>query len=58
MQPHIAIAILNYNGRKYLEQYLPSVMAVTYPNTSVWVIDNQSLRATSCPTQAANSVRV
>ncbi|MES2772878.1 MAG: glycosyltransferase family 2 protein [Bacteroidota bacterium] len=40
--PHIAIAILNYNGRKYLEQYLPSVMAVTYTNTSVWVIDNQS----------------
>lgn len=41
-QPHVAIAILNYNGRKYLETYLPSVMAVTYTNKSVWVIDNQS----------------
>src|SRR4051812_48328336 len=40
--PHIAIAILNYNGRKYLEVYLPQVMAVTYVNKSVWVIDNQS----------------
>ncbi|MEO7309364.1 MAG: glycosyltransferase family 2 protein [Chitinophagaceae bacterium] len=42
MYPHLAIAILNYNGKKYLEQYLPSVMAATYPNKSVWVIDNQS----------------
>ncbi len=40
--PHIAIAILNFNGKKYLEQYLPSVMATTYANKSVWVIDNQS----------------
>lgn len=40
--PHIAIAILNFNGRKYLEAYLPSVMASTYANKSVWVIDNQS----------------
>ncbi len=40
--PHIAIAILNFNGKKYLEQYLPSVMATSYANKSVWVIDNQS----------------
>ena len=40
--PHVAIAILNYNGKKYLEAYLPSVLAATYPNLSVWVIDNQS----------------
>ena len=40
--PHIAIAILNFNGKKYLEQYLPSVMATTYANKTVWVIDNQS----------------
>lgn len=40
--PHIAIAILNYNGRTLLETYLPSVMAATYPNKSVWVIDNCS----------------
>lgn len=41
-QPHVAIAILNYNGRHFLETYLPSVLAATYSNTSVWVIDNLS----------------
>jgi GT2 family glycosyltransferase len=40
--PHVAIVILNYNGRGLLEAYLPSVHAVHYPNKSVWVIDNQS----------------
>ena len=40
--PHIAIAILNYNGRHFLAQYLPSVLQVNYPNHSVWVIDNAS----------------
>lgn len=40
--PHIAIALLNFNGRPLLEEYLPSVMAVSYPNFSVWVIDNAS----------------
>ncbi len=41
-QPHIAIAILNYNGKKYLEQYLSLVLETTYQNKSVWLIDNQS----------------
>lgn len=40
--PHIAIAILNYNGQKLLEQYLPSVCALRYPDYSIWVIDNAS----------------
>lgn len=40
--PHIAIAILNYNGRHHLEKYLPSVTANTYPNQSLWIIDNAS----------------
>jgi len=40
--PHVAIAILNYNGKKHLEIYLPSVMASTYGNKSIWVIDNGS----------------
>ncbi|HSC55397.1 MAG TPA: glycosyltransferase family 2 protein [Phnomibacter sp.] len=40
--PHIAIAILNYNGRKHLEHYLPSVVQTNYPNYSIWVIDNAS----------------
>jgi GT2 family glycosyltransferase len=41
-QPHVAIAILNYNGKKYLDTYLPSVLASTYAHKSVWVIDNGS----------------
>jgi GT2 family glycosyltransferase len=40
--PHVAIVILNYNGRKHLETFLPSVLASTYPNTSVIVADNAS----------------
>lgn len=42
MEPHIAIAILNFNGRPYLEKYLPAVIATTYANKTIWVIDNQS----------------
>lgn len=41
-QPHIAIVILNYNGRPLLEAYLPSVLVATYPNKSIWVVDNCS----------------
>ena len=41
-QPHIAIAILNYNGKNFLAEYLPSVLQTTYGNKSVWVIDNRS----------------
>lgn len=41
-QPHVAIAILNYNGKKHLESYLPFLVNLTYSNYSVWIIDNQS----------------
>ena len=41
--PRVAIVILNYNGRAYLERFLPSVMATTYPNYEVIVADNGSL---------------
>lgn len=34
--------ILNWNGRKYLEQFLPSVLATTYNNFEVIVADNAS----------------
>jgi GT2 family glycosyltransferase len=37
----VAVAILNYNGRKYLEKFLPSVVKYS-PANSVWVIDNCS----------------
>ncbi len=40
--PHIAIAILNFNGKALMEAYLPTVIATTYPNKSIWIIDNQS----------------
>ncbi|MFZ1328124.1 MAG: glycosyltransferase family 2 protein [Chitinophagaceae bacterium] len=40
--PKIAIVILNWNGRKYLEQFLPSVMSSIYENYEVIVADNGS----------------
>jgi len=41
-QPKVAIVILNWNGRKYLEQFLPSILATTYPNHEIVVVDNRS----------------
>ena len=40
--PSVAIVILNYNGRNYLETFLPSVIASTYPNKKIIVADNAS----------------
>ncbi|MGG9963432.1 glycosyltransferase family 2 protein [Ferruginibacter sp. SUN106] len=40
--PSVAIVILNWNGRKFLEQFLPSVMASVYDNKRVIVADNAS----------------
>lgn len=42
MSPSIAIVILNWNGRKYLEKFLPSVLASTYHPREVIVADNDS----------------
>ena len=42
MKPTIAIVILNWNGRKYLEQFLPSVLASTYAGKEIIVADNAS----------------
>lgn len=41
-QPVVSIVILNWNGQHYLEQFLPSVLASTYVNKEVVVIDNAS----------------
>ena len=41
-QPPVAVVILNWNGRKYLEQFLPTVLASTYQNLVVYVADNGS----------------
>ncbi len=40
--PDVAVVILNYNGRNYLEKFLPSVLASSYPNFKVYVADNNS----------------
>jgi GT2 family glycosyltransferase len=40
--PLVSIVILNWNGRKFLDQFLPSVLATTYNNKEVVVVDNAS----------------
>jgi GT2 family glycosyltransferase len=40
--PSVAVVILNWNGRKYLEQFLPSLMLTTYPGIQFVVADNGS----------------
>ena len=42
MSPSVAVVILNYNGKKHLEQFLPSVMATNYLNLQIIVADNGS----------------
>ncbi|MBL7702792.1 MAG: glycosyltransferase family 2 protein [Ferruginibacter sp.] len=42
MIPSVAIVILNWNGRKFLEKFLPSVLASTYTNKKIIVADNAS----------------
>jgi GT2 family glycosyltransferase len=41
-KPSVAIVILNYNGRNFLEKYLPGVLKTSYPNYQVYVADNAS----------------
>ena len=38
----VSVVIINYNGRKFLEQFLPSVVASTYSNMELIVADNAS----------------
>jgi GT2 family glycosyltransferase len=40
--PKAAVVILNWNGRKFLEQFLPAVMATTYGNYEIVIADNGS----------------
>ena len=40
--PSVAIVILNWNGKNFLEQFLPSVMASLYSNKKIIVADNAS----------------
>jgi GT2 family glycosyltransferase len=41
-QPRVAVVILNWNGRDFLSQFLPSVTATTYVNVEIIVADNGS----------------
>jgi GT2 family glycosyltransferase len=40
--PSVAVVILNWNGRHFLQQFLPSVMRSTYPKLRIIVADNAS----------------
>src|ERR1700743_92396 len=40
--PKVAVVILNWNGVKHLQQFLPSVMTSIYPNLDIIVGDNAS----------------
>lgn len=41
-QPSVAVVILNWNGRKFLEKFIPAVIASTYSNMRIIVADNAS----------------
>ena len=45
LSPKVTIVILNWNGLQYLRQFLPSVLASSYPNTELVVVDNASTDA-------------
>lgn len=40
--PKVSIVILNWNGRRYLEQFLPFVLSTRYSNYEVVIADNGS----------------
>lgn len=40
--PSVAVVILNWNGKKYLQQFIPSLLASTYPHKRIIVADNAS----------------
>lgn len=40
--PKVSVVILNWNGRNYLEKFLPSVTSTTYVNAHIVLVDNCS----------------
>ena len=42
LTPKIAVVILNWNGRKFLQEFLPSVENTTYANMELVIADNGS----------------
>jgi GT2 family glycosyltransferase len=45
--PRVAVVILAWNGKNYLEKFLPSVVASTYANLEIYVADNNSTDGTA-----------
>jgi GT2 family glycosyltransferase len=41
-RPTVSVIILNYNGKKYLQQTLPAVVKLDYPSYETIVVDNGS----------------
>ncbi|MEP6747915.1 MAG: glycosyltransferase family 2 protein [Bacteroidota bacterium] len=57
--PTLAIVILNWNGKHYLQQFLPSVLATSYTNAEVIVADNASTDdSVSCLREQYPAVRI
>lgn len=56
-QPKVTIVILSWNGQKYLEKFLPSVVATAYQNCEIVVIDNGS-SDTTCLFLAENYPKI
>lgn len=42
LNPKVAVVIIHWNKRELLTQFLPSVVASTYPNLEIVVVDNAS----------------
>jgi len=40
LNPTVSIVILNFNGVKYLKEFLPSVLATQYDSFEIIVADN------------------
>jgi GT2 family glycosyltransferase len=40
--PSVALVILNWNTAHYLKRFLPSILATSYSNKEIYVIDNNS----------------
>src|SRR6201994_4913994 len=41
--PSVALVILNWNTAFYLERFLPYLLATSYSNREIYVIDNNSI---------------
>ena len=52
--PKVAIVILNYNTKKYLTQFLPSVCMAHYGNMEIFVADNGSTDGSILTVQEMN----